>query len=232
MTSYIRTAHLIIFGLVLLFNSSVAKAEMPTAPFQTDEYTRLLLHFDNEPVKDESGMNVTIEKCEGGIIPGGKFDKALDFSTANHALVVPASVFVAGQGTFEVWIKPRKYAPNSTTIFENNRLSEYGAFFTFAPSGVLLYYYPEGKDDMVSFVGVDMDDVVSLENWHHVALCWDKNSSKIFIDGICKAEGGPLEMNNAGKLIVGNLTADGNDLYYFNGLIDELRISSVVRYKK
>ena len=215
--------------MVLAANLPVAGAPVPSDAFKTDSYTRLLLHFDEAPVKDESGKQVTVNQQGGNVVPNGKFGGALELSEREQLLVVPASVLQPQRGTFEIWIRPRKHAPSQSPFFENNRLSDKGAFFVFGETSIILYYHPEGMDDMVPFIILNVP--IPLENWYHVALCWDEDASRIFINGICKAEGAPLEMNNQGEVVIGNLCREGNGDYCFTGLIDELRVSDVVRYK-
>ena len=227
---------IVLFGVILLIDTSFVYAGESLGPFTADKHTRLLLHFDGTPVKDESGNGMKVEECRGEIVPCGKFGGAIKFSEKSDLLIVPASVFTTDKGTFEVWINFYRYASGAPiytdyphiVIFENGYKTTGGSLFTLCQQEIVFYYHPEEMDRVVPFLFPREN--IGLERWYHIALCWDKDSSKIYIDGELKAEGTPIKMRSTEHIIIGNLSPKGNAEYYFSGLMDELRISDIVRY--
>ncbi|MFC1600632.1 LamG domain-containing protein, partial [Patescibacteria group bacterium] len=76
---------------------------------------------------------------------------------------------------------------------------------------------------------VAANEVISTNEWTHIAGTYDGNDLKIYINGILKNTNniGPKTLNNDSSSLRIGYDYDGR---YFNGSIDEVRISNIVRY--
>lgn len=86
-------------------------------------------------------------------------------------------------------------------------------------------FHRDGSHESVGHVSVTTDE------WHHVAATFDNEALRLFIDGELVGEAltgpGPAD-DYPGVLRIG--AAAYADNFFFNGLIDEVRLSSVARY--
>jgi hypothetical protein len=79
------------------------------------------------------------------------------------------------------------------------------------------------------------DNVISLNTWHHVALCREgtgTNQTRIFVDGtvvLSHTDTSNYQTYTYGPYL-GAFDEGGTDPYYYTGYIDDVRISNVARY--
>jgi hypothetical protein len=210
-------------------------------PYNTDECTILLLHFDGDSgniAHDVSshGNDGTIYGAEW--ISSGRFDGALYFDgyadEGGDSLKIYLSdvSFMAGPHTLEAWIYPLNIGTQHTI------LSLYGGH-----DQIPMYILSDGR---VSFRVVhDSPDYheqilstthLQANNWYHVAGIWDGCEMAIYVNG-CKENSKtlsyspsipPRKMLDFGKVWTAASTPNGARSF-FNGYIDEVRISSIAR---
>lgn len=116
---------------------------------------------------------------------------------------VVASRYVDGAGIGIVWSRPRGTLP----------------------SGVV------GTDRGTALAV--LDEPIAWDEWHHVALTCDGNEAVLFVDGVPVGRGEAGEMvYRGGPFFVGaEPNGRGDPVSMFSGMIDEVRVSSVVRYR-
>ena len=144
--------------------------------------------------------------------------------TGDYALIPSNSAFQFGSGNFtiEAWVYPRSF--NSyNAIASNMQLGETSWAFTFMSNGVLRFQtYNES-------IASTSSNAVALNQWSHVAVTRANNNCTVFVNGTQQGTG---TVANAFSLL-SNVSA-GGDLStnnYFNGYIDDLRITKgVARY--
>ncbi len=150
------------------------------------------------------------------------FDGTGDYlSVADHA-----DFDISGQFTIECWVNFRTK-------------TNYDGIITFDGTGsadfVLAYY--DTRLHLFSHAGngtsvINSSDTINLNQWYHVAVSRDgSNNTNFYLDGIYKttASFSANHTTTSGGVKVGRYyTAD--DEKYFDGYIDELRVSNTARY--
>lgn len=109
-------------------------------------------------------------------------------------------------------------------IFLLNTSGTYSWNFAYTTDGALGTYTIISKDS----------PGLSVNTWYHLAVVRDTNSLYIFQDGTQVGTAGDMTgvniYNSSQVLGIGALTAGGTPSNYYNGYIDELRISSIARW--
>lgn len=181
-------------------------------------------------VLDSSGNSITGTPT-GTSVVSGLLGNARSFNGSTDFISIPAtSKLDVQQLTIEAWTYSANYIQNGF-IFEKttNGLvnTQYSCFF--AASNVFIFrtYNTVPTIDDLSIV----TSSYSLDNrWNHIACVYDGSTKKIYINGIevaSKAYSQTLQTNAAGTAIIGAYGSGTS--YFFNGKIDEVRVSNVAR---
>jgi type 1 glutamine amidotransferase len=157
----------------------------------------------------------------------GKFDKALD------ARVIPASIepddrYRKPPFTVECWAKLfSKTSFNVLVSTEPKSSGQHWEVYTYAGQGDFSAYLPGTLQGEIRS-GVDVCD----GKWHHLAMTHDGKTVRLFVDGKLVKEQGvaykPEAKPEAGPLVIGGAYV-GDQRIGCDGLIDDVRISNVVR---
>ena len=86
-----------------------------------------------------------------------------------------------------------------------------------------------------SYLSVAPKKFEQFDRWTHLALAWDGKQSRFFVDGKLQQEKvgrGPLQDNRLPLFIGSDTDSRGNPEGFFYGLVDEVRVSKVARYRK
>jgi hypothetical protein len=157
---------------------------------------------------------------------------ALEFDGSNYITVDQGSQWAPPQFTFEAWVKSNQGQPNGG----NGALAATQGFAG-APSGWLAAFTQDGH---FAFTGtmqngsnfwVEGSTTINDGAWHHVAVTVNGSYVNLYVNG--SPDGSPMAygathlMANAG-LTLGALPG-GTDYNYY-GILDEVRISSSIRY--
>ncbi|MEO6906622.1 MAG: DUF4838 domain-containing protein [Abditibacteriaceae bacterium] len=222
--------------------SHAAPPNTQQAPFTADNHTQLLLHLDGN--LDDSGpwgIGSTMRSGKEDWVPG-QFGQAMNFD-GNTLIQQPVlSQLNVGNNswTVEAWIKPDKNQPHYSVIWGGgwgfNRI--YSLRIDDGQSLEAGFNDGSGNPNINNSVhSGDVSATLLDGNWHEVATVLDRSRHgeiRLYLDGKQLktqklAFSGPmlLEGNTMG-FCVGNLVpwASGGG---YNGGIDELRISNVVR---
>lgn len=167
----------------------------------------------------------------GTSVVTGLIGNARSFNGSTDFISIPATAELDVQRlTIEAWTYSTNYIQNGF-IFEKttNGLvnTQYSCFF--AASNVFIFrtYNTTPTSDDLSIV----TSSYSLDNkWNHIACVYDGSTKKIYINGIevaSKAYSQTLQTNAAGTAIIGAYGSGTS--YFFNGEIDEVRVSNVAR---
>ncbi|HEY3216793.1 MAG TPA: LamG domain-containing protein [Candidatus Eisenbacteria bacterium] len=245
---------------------------------EPDSLTVALWHLDESsgtqvadagPFRLDGTAGIATRVQFGRIDRARGFERSLDsfvYVPYDRALETPRAF------TIEAWLRPRSFGPYEDTpivgrwSLEANRQSWLFALAgrrlvspTLPPSpGLHLSLFPETPPGHLLFAfqpeaagpprGFASARPISLERWTHVAVTFDGEVLKFFLDGVLDAQYATADRIRAtpAGLLVGNafdprnLTRFGGDLrldptggaeprYGFDGWIDELRISNAAR---
>ena len=219
--------------LVLTFAATLSYAA-GGFEYAPDAHTLALWHMnegDGDSVIDASpnGFDGVVEGSPGwdeegwkkGGDPGSSF--AFDGTTVinvgpQEALIVPEEI------TVEAWVYPEDLG-GWKLICCHWGGAVVGSWHLGVEAGIAKFHISTGGG--VGFTGIQQ---LNLQEWQHVAGTYDSNSIRLYINGEEIAETG-----HAGEFVPGDPNHDviigskASREFHWNGLMDEVRISSVAR---
>jgi hypothetical protein len=148
----------------------------------------------------------------------GKFAGAQSFNGSNRYVGVP-TISIADSITVEAWIYSTNFAQNGFIVEKDPVNSQWELFFEGANfiwrGGNTLYQVSTPTSG------------ISNSNWHYVAATQTGTNVVLYVDGVQKNTGSSTTpINNGTDIISIGRHSSG---YYFNGTIDEVRLSNSVR---
>lgn len=147
------------------------------------------------------------------------FDSVDDYINCGSSSILDLTAF-----TLEAWIKPETVGYRYIAI-KGNKFAIELADFTAYPQG----WYTTGNDD--TYYITRSPDPIPMNTWTHIATVRDGNDLKLYVNGQQKGTltgpyGGVVQHNE--DFIIGNVNAINYfTQYYFDGLIDDVRVSDV-----
>jgi hypothetical protein len=135
-----------------------------------------------------------------------------------------SSLNITGPVTIEAWIKRNpgtyqavveRYGPND------------GGYAVRVESDKLSFYTLNNNHDLHRLVS---NSVITTGVWHHIAAVYDGSRKQIFIDGVLDASSATTFGPGSGTANLRIGVVGDADVYYFGGLIDEVRLTAGVRY--
>jgi hypothetical protein len=144
--------------------------------------------------------------------------------------------------TVEAWVNPAVNTTDGT--FENahmilNKEDSYEiAVYNADPSTEGTFQAAVKPLDTQAWDWRDSTETVPLNKWTHVAMTWDGTTTRTFVNGKffqayadAAADGGKAVVNDTDATLKVGRRVRGDDMHtIFSGLIDEVRISKVIRY--
>jgi Tol biopolymer transport system component len=215
---------------------------IPQSSLMPGPDTRGLWKFDDQNTNDLSGNG-----NNGTLFNGARFapdvplasSNSMSFDGTNSFVEVPnsASLNITGPFTIEAWFKVNELAAGYQSIV---------ARFGLAPDndgGYLLYLTSTGKPLFATLRnGGDWDTItggttVTTDVWHHVAGVFDGTQMRVYLDGALDGSKSSTfaPVSGTRNLAIGGAGPNHDGTIYrayhnFNGLIDEVRISTGVLY--
>jgi len=219
--------------------------ESPYANYQPDANTVGLWHLDegtddacdggNSDACDSSGNGNHGDQTSDPPIVQGKIGKARDFDgSADHINVSDdASLDTTSALTFETWIK-------IDTDTENTIINKYSQNSSEGYGGYLWQYIASSnKVGHLMYVGTDSEcsyvysAELELGQWYHLAVTWDGSNRYVYTNGVQSDSdscSGTMDTTASyPDFRIGRRRANGSYTDYFDGLIDEVRISNTAR---
>jgi hypothetical protein len=207
-----------------------------------DQYTKLLLHGEGDVestnVKDASGNNKIVTVNGDARISShskkfdidGKFGTGVRFNGKNSYLSSPDSTdwsFGTGDFTIDFWINFDSFTmPDSYFYLLGQNADSNNYWIVFMDSSKKLEIYFKSGGVIKGFYATG-SLTLSVNTWYHFSLERYGTTCKIFVDGVSQSvtENNAFSTNDVGDisavLTIGQFASSG----YFNGYIDELRIS-------
>lgn len=206
---------------------------------RTDAATLAYFRFEEKSgtgLVDETGRSsgilvgaTRVEGIEGDglLLASGKYAQ-FDSIVPNHTR----------SGTLELDIRVgENWSETGSYALFGNRGSRLNLFYQ---SGKL--YYMKGHDNLFKTVGAEIEFLPGV--WHHIAATWGKKGMRLLVDDELVASNqdttdyqrppAGFEVFHAGRkewCCMENIgIQDRTTSYFFDGAIDELKISSVERY--
>ncbi|GEM_PF-3704299 len=202
-----------------------------------DSNTVALWHFNEtsgSTVSDGSG-NGHDGFATGTAIAGGRFGQGRKFLGTGDSINVDRTDFKLAQFTVEAWIYIDSMAGSLNHFIVSNMHSgvDMGFFLDVQPiTQQVLFTVGSG-------VGSDYHlfsaSTINEKQWYHIAATYDGDSMKIFINGVKDAAAAwtnlSYEVSNTYPLKIGNHNLNPWDPpdQFFDGTIDEIRISNIAR---
>lgn len=201
---------------------------VPTSAYSTDSYTKLLVHGDGS-----NNATVFTDSSEAG--PGNKFGSSgMYFDGNGDYLNIPDNDdwnFGTGEFAIDFWFYAPEQTANYPTIISTQGGWSSGSFAirydnTGQDHKVSVFWNPYGDPVMTS------TNTFATNTWHHVAVTRSGTSLKLYVDGVNEANytcsaSDPIDLAYGGFTNIGWGAWDGAN-GYFNGYIDEVRISKGV----
>lgn len=203
-----------------------------TFPFPTfsvasapDAFTSLLLHFDgangSTAFPDSSVNGHTVSVSGSGVTVSTATPKfgsgAANFTQAGQLSIPNHSSLQMGTGDFTVDFWARVAGNRHHNPLSKGFTSAGGLLIQFDPGGAI-WVYLGGSNAIVG------SSVLTTGVWQHHALVRSGTSLKLYLNGVQHGSAtNSTNLNDSGPLIIGG--RDGAADNYFNGQIDEYRIS-------
>ncbi|MBI4019492.1 MAG: LamG domain-containing protein [Candidatus Aenigmarchaeota archaeon] len=193
--------------------------------YSNDTNTVALWHFDqataSSTLDNSRGNNLT---CYGmgtncSFTPSGKYGGALTFNGSDQYLNASDSVSLnmTNQVTVEAWVYANSTTGGNAGIVAKGTATSW-PYAIIYDTNANINCIIDGSTNAVSFS-------MLAGSWHHVALSYNGTDMFCYMDGILK---GSKKINSAINQTASNVMI-GRASVYFNGTIDEVRISNFSR---
>jgi len=152
-----------------------------------------------------------------------------DSSRSGEMLALTSGLFTASQGTIEAWVKPLRDYDSSTS----NNIQMITDVAGTGQNGLLLAIDENGKFYTQAGTGSGVVKAISStvaekDTWYHVTGRWTNSSVMIYVNGVKEATAsGSVNISLSQTPAVGRQSS--MSIRYFDGLIDDLRISNIAR---
>ena len=207
--------------------------------FVPDEFTHGLWHFNEArgtyTAHDASGRGYNMDLQDGAeFTSAGLYGGCADMSDSDAKI---NSNHLIGNGweelTIDAHIKPYSLNPNESPIVERYRFyaSNPAYYLTIMPGGQLYagVYQANGANTSLTTTPI----ITTMNIWYYVQMTWRSGGElKIFVNGAPAGAvnaGVGVIRNSTHPLTIGWFHDTGYGDFYFDGLIDEVRISNIDR---
>ncbi|MEI6462546.1 MAG: LamG-like jellyroll fold domain-containing protein, partial [bacterium] len=208
----------------LFYGNSGASAPVSTAGYSIEggPSATMVCSFSSSTTC-ETGQ--TPSTSTGAIRYSGK--SALSFDGNSDYVTIPDSSSLDSQYmTVEAWVYPKEFV-SGASIYNRRNISNVGGVtmeFSSPTGNVSCYFYISGAWRWATVTG-------TIKNaWNHIACSYDGTTIRGFLNGQMATPvsySGTINSPSSPSVIIGK---NGPGAYYFNGMMDELRVSNISRY--
>jgi hypothetical protein len=215
-----------ISGLRVIKGSAIAPTI--TSPPTNIANTSLLCNFTNAGIFDQTAKNI-LETVGDAKVSTAQYKYgtgSMVFDGNGDGLFVPynPNLAMSGNFTIEFWI-------NFTSKTGYQTIYSFG----YGISGDIILQTGNGDGKIVVYTGnpstavaTDSGSTVNTSQWYHIAVVRNGSTITIYRDGVSVGSGTSATAHNpstASTLIIGGGSNSGFNNYYFNGYIDDLRVT-------
>lgn len=196
----------------------------------------MVLHLG--PVSDSTGKNGPFAGSSSGT-PAAQIENGLLFNGSSDRIDGKSAAVIddlfAGGGTAQGWAYPSTYGENGFgRLFDKGHTNGW-SFAVNNGNATNTTAFVHGGSSFGEWNGPS--NAVSTNAWHHLVVTYDsasdQNDPTFYVDGVQLASvadyqspTGPMDSDASFDLSIGNREALDRT---FNGMLDELRLSSVIR---
>jgi hypothetical protein len=192
----------------------------PTEPYTTDEYTKLLLHFEGDKSSSQHALEHVGTDLYSSVGPfPGK--GSTYFNGSSDYIVVPSDSSINFDGEFSIGFFINSSSSGDMLIIDKRGSSWQqgvcGINFGNVGTGRISFNYNDGSTKKISAASNIADG-----EWHHVAVTRDSSDDiRIFIDGVLDGSG-----NSSQTFSLNDDIVIGAYLYgaYFQGYLSDIFI--------
>jgi hypothetical protein len=221
--------------------STIARtiSAVPTAPVTSDTNTRWLLNFTNAGIIDNAEMNnlETVGNAQISTAQSKFGGGSMLFDGNGDGLFVPPSQnpnFGSGNFTIELWIYYNSLTGAQTIISNGYTTPVTNGWLVQTGTGDGKFnFYKQTSPTTVVLVVADGGSAMSAGVWYHMAIVRNGTTTTIYRNGtsVGSATDTTTYTATAANFYVGGGTSTGFNGGFFNGYIDDLRITrGVARY--
>ncbi|MDD5522886.1 MAG: DUF2341 domain-containing protein [Kiritimatiellae bacterium] len=194
-------------------NAAVAPAYTTNGSVWSEGYLGVW-HMNRTNLLDSSSNHYNATLWNSDVVSTGLFGMAQNFYSITNSYVGLGTIRIASDISVEAWAYSTNFNQNGVILGKNPVNSRWQLFF----EGSSLKWRASGGDVTVS--------VPSSNNWHYLAAVQSGTDASLYTNGVLGSSGtiGAIA-DGSGSVDIGRY----NSGYYFNGMIDEIRLSSVVR---
>ncbi|RKY55471.1 MAG: hypothetical protein DRP93_03255, partial [Candidatus Neomarinimicrobiota bacterium] len=226
-------------------------------PYTIDDNTVVLLHFDGDLTNQSTlsnnpsshGTTSFVNNSELGLGQCLYLDNTNQENRSFLDIADNSNLDLSGNWTIEMWFKPISFGKNweqytllskpgdSENFHSNYSMHIVPTSHWSTPKGLNCSFYPTvPPDDYEAYISTDRN-FLELDNWYHISFIRNSttntlktvihNSDRELIDYASKpTETLSQPLLNSNPLCIGSSNQSNT---YFDGYIDELRISNVIR---
>lgn len=203
----------------------------PTAPLTAITNTSLLLNYTNAGILDNAEMNDLETVGDAQISTSVKKygTGSMSFDGSGDGLYRPSSdLFNFGSGSFtiEFWMYfNSKTGYQTLTSYGYTPIAATGWLVqTGNGDGKLIFYRTNAGSTTI--VASDAGATVNTAQWYHIAIVKNGSTTTIYRDGTSVGSGSDTNTYSVSSgFYVGGGSDSGFNNYYFNGYLDDLRIT-------
>ena len=212
-------------GYITGFKYVVGTAETITVPTAPPTGGTALLNFTNAGIIDNTGKNVleTVGNAQIDTTTKKFGTGSLEFDGNGDYLVVPnapsSRVFGTGDFTWEAWI-------NANTVAAGTR--DFFGIYDGGSTGIIVGQSGANIRFFCQTATITSSTTIIANTWYHIAAVRSGTTGTLYINGVSVGSG-TIGVPTNTNFSIGR--AGSNNGNYFNGFIDDLRITKgVARY--
>ena len=204
---------------------------VPTAPLTAITNTSLLCNFTNAGIIDATAKNdlETVGNAQISTTQSKFGGSSMYFDGTGDYLVTPSSpVNILGSGDFtvELWAYPSNTSSAYRALVGSENYNSTTGGWTIYQNGTAIEVWLTGGSSPL----INATSSLTATTWQHIALSRASGTVRLFVNGTSVGSASNSAEWTGQRIFIGDNNVSGTD-YFYNGYIDDLRITKgVARY--